>query len=716
MKVYQTNQIRNLALLGNSGSGKTTLAESLLFDGGVISRRGEVTSKNTVSDCNEIEHERGNSVYSSVLYTEYKDHKINFIDTPGADDFVGATVAALGAVDFAAVLINAQNGVETGTESLMRYTDKHQKPVIFVVNQLDHEKSHFDKAVDSAKEAFGQKVVVVQYPVNEGNSFDTVIDVIRKKAIKYPIGGGAAVESELPASETAKVDSYYTRLVEIAAEADENLMELFFANDTLTEEEMKEGLKKGIRERGIFPVLCISAKNLQGTQRFCDFLVNYAPGPDFSTFKTTKGDAIPLNPAGPNVAFVFKTFNEQHLGDINYFRVISGKLTEGLDVVNMNTGAKERISQLFVIAGKIRQKVDTMVAGDIGGTVKLKDTRTFTTLADKNFDSPVKPIEMPEPKYRAAIKAKEESDDEKLGEALHRLHEEDPSLKVEYSKELKQIILHGQGEYHLNIVKWLLDNIHKIQTEYLPPRIPYRETITKVASAMYRHKKQSGGSGQFGEVHMIIEPHEEGAVEKNTFKVDGKDLVLSLRNKEEILLDWGGKLVYYNCIVGGSIDARFMPAIQKGLMEKLENGPLTGSYARDIRVYVYDGKMHPVDSNEISFRLAGAKAFAEAFRKAGPKILEPIYEVEVLVPGDRMGDVMSDLQGRRAMIQGMDSLGRYEKLRVKVPLAEMNKYSTSLSSLTNGRATYSMKFSEYSLCPPDVQDKLQAAYTADDDE
>ncbi|HBB93287.1 MAG: elongation factor G [Bacteroidetes bacterium GWF2_49_14] len=716
MKVYQTNQIRNLALLGNSGSGKTTLAESLLFDGGVISRRGEVTSKNTVSDCNEIEHERGNSVYSSVLYTEYKDHKINFIDTPGADDFVGATVAALSAVDFAVVLINAQNGVETGTESLMRYTDKHQKPVIFVVNQLDHEKSHFDKAVDSAKEAFGQKVVVIQYPVNEGSGFDTVIDVIRKKAIKYPVGGGNAVESELPASEIAKVESLYARLVEIAAEADENLMELFFANDTLTEEEMKEGLKKGIRERGIFPVLCISAKNLQGTQRLCDFLVNYAPGPDFSVYKTTKGAEIKLNPAGPNVAFVFKTFNEQHLGDINYFRVISGKLTEGLDVLNLNTGAKERISQLFVIAGKNRQKVDTMVAGDIGGTVKLKDTRTFTTLADKNFDAPVKPIEMPEPKYRAAIKAKEESDDEKLGEALHRLHEEDPSLRVEYSKELKQIILHGQGEYHLNIVKWLLDNIHKIQTEYLPPRIPYRETITKVASAMYRHKKQSGGSGQFGEVHMIIEPHEEGSPERNTFKVDGKDLVLSLRNKEEILLDWGGKLVYYNCIVGGSIDARFMPAIQKGLMEKLENGPLTGSYARDIRVYVYDGKMHPVDSNEISFRLAGAKAFAEAFRKAGPKILEPIYEVEVLVPGDRMGDVMSDLQGRRAMIQGMDSLGRYEKLRVKVPLAEMNKYSTSLSSLTNGRATYSMKFSEYALCPPDVQDKLQAAYTADEDE
>jgi elongation factor G len=716
MKVYQINQIRNLALLGNSGSGKTTLAEALLFDGGVISRRGEVASKNTVSDNQEIEHERGNSVYTSVMHTEYKDHKINFIDTPGADDFVGATVAALNAADSVLLLINAQNGVEVGTESLMRYTEKHHKPVVIVVNQLDHEKSHFDKVIDSAKEAFGHRVVVVQYPLNEGESFDTVIDVIRKKAIKFPVGGGAPVESEIPASESGKVETYYSHLVEVAAEADESLMELFFANDTLTEEEMRTGLKKGLAERGVFPVLCTSAKNVQGTKRLCEFLINYAPSPDHFSHKLKNGTQVQVGDTTSNIAFVFKTFNEQHLGEISFFKVISGKLTEGIDVVNLNTNAKERVSQLFVVAGRNRQKVDTIHAGDIGATVKLKDTRTFTTLADKNVDSPVAPIEMPEPKYRAAIKAKEESDDEKLGEALHRLHEEDPSLRVEYSKELKQIILHGQGEYHLNIVKWLLDNIYKIPTEYLPPRIPYRETITKVAQAQYRHKKQSGGAGQFGEVHMIIEPHEEGAPDRTNFKIEGKDMQLSIRGKDEIQLDWGGKLVFHNCIVGGSIDGRFMPAIQKGIMEKLENGPLTGSYARDIRVYIYDGKMHPVDSNEISFKLAGAKAFAEAFRKAGPKILEPIYEVEVLTPGDRMGDVMSDLQGRRAMILGMNSEGRYEKLKTKVPLAELNKYSTALSSLTNGRATYGMRFIEYALVPPDVQDKLQAAYTADDEE
>jgi elongation factor G len=716
MKVYQTSQIRNLALLGNSGSGKTTLAESLLFDGGVISRRGDVSSKNTVSDCQEIEHERGNSVYATVLYTEYKDHKINIIDTPGADDFVGATIAALSAVDFALLLINAQNGVETGTESLMRSTGKYNKPVMLVVNQIDHDKSHFDKAVESAREAFGQKVAIIQYPLNEGPDFDSLVDVIRGKVIKFPSGGGAPVESEIPAGENSKVEDLRARLVELAAEADENLMEVFFANDTLTEDELREGLKKGIAERGIFPVLCTSAKNVQGTKSVCEFVINYAPTPENTLYHYKNGKETKSGQGSQNVAFVFKTFTEQHLGEINYFRVISGKLSEGMDVINLNTNAKERISQLFVVAGKLRQKVDTIHAGDIGSTVKLKDTRTFTTLADKSVDSPILPIEMPEPKYRAAIRAKEESDDEKLGEALHRLHEEDPSLLVEYSKELKQIILHGQGEYHLNIVKWLLDNVYKIPTEYLAPKIPYRETITKVAQASYRHKKQSGGSGQFGEVHLIIEPHEEGVPEKNIFKIDGKEMQLSIRGKEEIPLEWGGKLIFFNCIVGGSIDARFMPAIQKGLMEKLENGPLTGSYARDIRVFVYDGKMHPVDSNEISFRLAGAKAFSEAFRKAGPKILEPIYDVEILVPSERMGDVMSDLQGRRAMIQGMNSEGRYEHLRVKVPLAELNKYSTTLSSLTNGRATYTMKFSEYSLCPPDVQEKLQAAYTADEEE
>ncbi len=717
MKVYQSNQIRNLVLLGNSGAGKTTLAETLLLDGGVISRRGDVDSKNTVSDYHDIEHERGCSVYSTVLYTEHNDHKLNIIDTPGSDDFVGASVAAMNGADAALVVVNAQNGVEVGTETFMRYADKFNKPVVLVANQLDAEKSNFDKLVESAKEAFGTKAVVAQYPLNEGEKFDTVIDVIKKTAYKFPIGGGQPEEIALPSSEADKVDELYAELVEAAAEADEELMEKFFENDSLTDEEMRSGLQKGLAERGLFPIFCTSGKNAQGTKRLMDFIIDAIPAPTaFSPHMDTEGNVIKVDPKGQTALFVFKNFTEPHLGEVSFFKVISGTLKEGMDLVNHSGNSKERLSQLFVVAGKNREKMGELSTGDIGAAVKLKDTKVFNTLAEKDWEAPIKPVEMPEPKYRAAIKAKDEADDEKLGEMLSRLHQEDPSILIEYSRELKQIILSGQGEYHLNIVSWILLNQHKIETEYLPPKIPYRETITRSAQAQYRHKKQSGGSGQFGEVHMIIEPHDDNNPDKNTFKFDGKELVLNLRGKEEHPLPWGGKLVFFNCIVGGSIDARFLPAILKGLMEKLENGPLTGSYARDIRVYVYDGKMHPVDSNEISFKLAGAKAFSDAFKKAGPKILEPIYDVEVMVPGDRMGDVMSDLQGRRSMIQGMSSEGRYEILKAKVPLAELNKYSTALSSLTNGRATYTMKFGEYTLCPPDVQDSLMAAYEAEQEE
>lgn len=717
MKVYQTNQLRNLILLGNSGSGKTTLAESFLADGGIISRRGDVDSKNTVSDYLEIEHERGCSVYATVLYTEFKDHKINFIDTPGSDDFVGAAVAAMNGADMALVLVNAQNGVEVGTETFMRYTDKFGLPAVLVANQLDTDKSNFEKLVESAKEAFGGKVVVAQYPLNEGEKFDTVIDVIKKVAYKFPAGGGAPEELPLPASEEDKVEELYASLVEAAAESDEELMEKFFENESLTDEEMKNGLKKGLKERGLFPIFCVSAKNAQGSQRLLDFIISSGPNPaEMERHTDMDGNVIKVDPDAGAKLFVFKNFTEPHLGEVSYFKVISGKLNESDDLINHSTGSKERFSQVFAVAGKNREKISTLHAGDIGAAVKLKDTKVFNTVGAKDRDELIKPIEMPEPKYRAAIKAKEESDDEKLGELLTRLHQEDPSLQVEYSKELKQVILSGQGEYHLNIVAWLLKNMYKLETEYLPPRIPYRETITKHAASMYRHKKQSGGAGQFGEVHLIIEPHDDNAPDRNTFKVDGKELVLSLRGKDEYPLQWGGKLVFYNCIVGGSIDARFLPAILKGLMEKLENGPLTGSYARDIRVYVYDGKMHPVDSNEISFKLAGAKAFSDAFKKAGPKILEPIYQVEVMVPSDRMGDVMSDLQGRRSIILGMSSEGRYEVLKAKVPLSELNKYSTALSSLTNGRATYTMKFDEYALCPPDVQEKLIEAHEAEMEE
>ncbi len=715
MKTYTTGQIKNIVIVGNSGSGKTTLSEAMLFEGGVIERRGDVESKNTVSDFKEIEQNNASSVFSSLLYTLYNDHKINLIDVPGLDDFVNGIVSALTVTDSALMVVNAQNGIEVGAEIHGRYLSNANKGLMFVVNQLDHEKANWDKTIESIKERFGAHAVIIQYPVNSGAGFDSIIDVLAMKLYKYPKEGGKPQILDIPADQKDQVDELHAALVEKAAESDEALMEQFFANDTLTPEELQKGLKTGVMNRGLFPVFCVAAKKNMGVGRLLEFISQVAPAPNDLPAAVAGTKEIKCDPAGPTTLFVYKSAVETHIGEINYFKVMAGEVKEGMDLTNTTSQNKERIAQLFAVAGKNRNKITNMMAGDLGATVKLKATRTNQTLS---VDSGVKfkAIEFPEPKFRAAIRTLTESDDEKLGEALQRMHFEDPTIQIEYSKELKQIILMGQGEYHLNIVKWHLDNVYKIPTEFLAPKIPYRETITKYAVADYRHKKQSGGAGQFGEVHLVIEPHKEGTPDTTMFQIDGKDQKISIRDKEEIPLAWGGKLVFYNCIVGGSIDARFLPAILKGLMEKIETGPLTGSYARDIRVYVYDGKMHPVDSNEISFKLAGRNAFSLAFKKASPKILEPMYIVDVLVPGDRMGDVMSDLQGRRAIVQGMSSEMGFQKITAKVPLAEMNKYSTALSSITGGRAMYSMKFFDYEPVPGNVQEELLKAYEAEEKE
>ena len=717
MKTYQTDQIKSIALLGNSGSGKTTLAEAMLFNGGVIERRGTIDAKNTVSDYRPIEQENGNSIFSTVLYAEFQNIKINILDTPGLDDFSGGVISSLFAADCAVMTINVQNGVEVGTEIHFRHAEKMHKPLILAINGLDHEKANFEKSVEMMKERLDNNVILIQYPVNEGVGFNSVIDVLKMKMYQYSKEGGAAKILDMPADQKDKAEELHAALVEKAAESDESLMESFFSNDTLSEDEIKKGIAKGILTRGMFPVFCVSAKNNIGVDRLMEFIVSEAPSiTDMPAPVNSKGVAVKADPAGPASVYVFKSSIEEHIGEINYFRVYSGKITENLDVVNTSNGSKERLSQLYICAGKNRVRVPELHTGDIGAFVKLKNTKTSHTLNAPGNDWQYVGVRYPEPKYRTAIKAQSESDDEKLGEALNKIHLEDPTIIIEYSKELKQIIVHGQGEYHLNIMKWHLDNIYKIPTNFNPPRIPYRETITKAAQADYRHKKQSGGAGQFGEVHMIIEPYTEGSPELTTMKIAGKEIKLSIRAKDEIDLEWGGKLIYVNCIVGGSIDARFMPAILKGIMEKMEVGPLTGSYARDIRVYVYDGKMHPVDSNEISFRLAGRNAFSTAFKNAGPKILEPIYNVEIMVPSDRMGDVISDLQGRRGMVLGMSSEKRFEVIKARVPLAEMNKYSTALSSITGGRAMYTMEFAEYAQVPGEVQDAVIKAYQEEEEE
>ncbi|MBN1131672.1 MAG: elongation factor G [Bacteroidales bacterium] len=711
MKTYSTDRIKNVALVGNAGSGKTTLVEAMLYEGGIIDRRGDISSKNTVSDYNPIEQENETSMFSSIMYTEYDGTKINILDVPGADDFVGGTISSLHVADTGIMIVNAQNGVEVGTEIHSRWLNKFDKPVMIVINKCDHDHANFEKTLESIKDSFGGNAVLAQYPVNTGPGFDALVDIIQMKYYKFPTDGGKPEITEIPAEEKARAEELRNELIEKAAENDEALMELFFENDTLSEEEMRKGITMGVINRGMFPIFCISAKKNYGVNRLMEFIANVIPAPnELKPALTTDGKEIVCDSSKSTSLFVFKTSVESHIGEINFFKIMSGELKEGMDLTNTSTQNKERFSQIFAPLGKNRTKTPSMAAGDIGCTVKLKNTRTNQTLCSPDLNIKFPPVPFPEPKYRTAIKPESEGDEEKLGEALGRLHLEDPTILVEYSKELRQIILSGQGEYHLQIAKWHLDNVFKVSTSFITPKIPYRETITKAAQADYRHKKQSGGAGQFGEVHMIIEPIVEGSAPKTMFKFNGKDYKISVRGQEEHKLPWGGKLEFLNCIVGGSIDARFLPAILKGIMEKLEEGPLTGSYARDIRVYVYDGKMHPVDSNEISFMLAGRNAFSQAFKIAGPKIMEPIYDVEVLVPSDRMGDVMSDLQGRRAIVQGMSSEKGFEKILAKVPLAEMNKYSTALSSLTNGRAIYSMKFAEYTQVPGEIQEELLKAY------
>ncbi|MBR2359589.1 MAG: elongation factor G [Bacteroidaceae bacterium] len=713
MKVYQTSEIKNIALLGNDGAGKTTLTEALLFESGIIKRRGRITAKNTVSDYFPVEQEYGYSVFSTVYHVEWNGKKLNIIDCPGSDDFVGAAMTALNVTDTAILLLNGQYGVEVGTQNHFRYTEKLGKPVIFLVNQLNNEKCDYDNVLEQLQSIYGSKVVPVQYPLETGPNFNAVIDVLLMKKYSWGPEGGAPTISEIPAEEMDKAMEMHKALVEAAAENDEGLMEKFFEQDSLTEDEMREGIRKGLASRGMFPVFCVCAGKDMGVRRLMEFLGNVVPFVDeMPKVFNTRGAEITPSADGPTSLYFFKTAVEPHIGDVQYFKVMSGVVREGDDLSNADRGSKERMSQMFVCAGANRIKVEELRAGDIGCTVKLKDVKTGNTLNGKDCDNRFNFIKYPNPKYSRAIKAVNESETEKMMAALNRMREEDPTWVVEQSKELRQIIVHGQGEFHLRTLKWRMENNEKIQIKFDEPRIPYRETITKAARADYRHKKQSGGAGQFGEVHLIVEPYYEGMPAPDTYKFNGQEYKMNVKGTEEIQLEWGGKLVFVNSIVGGSIDARFMPAILKGVMSRMEQGPLTGSYARDVRVIVYDGKMHPVDSNELSFMLAGRQAFAEAFRNAGPKILEPIYDVEVFVPSDKMGDVMSDLQGRRAMIMGMSSENGYEKLIARVPLKEMSSYSTSLSSLTGGRASFIMKFASYELVPGDVQDKLMKEFEA----
>ena len=698
MKVYDDKHIKNIVLLGAPKAGKTLLAEDMIFEAGITHRRGTIEGQNTISDYHDIEHERGNSVFATPLHTEWKDYKINIIDTPGFDDFIGEIVSSTRVADTCVMVVNAQQGVEVATELIWNYIDRFNKPTIFAINQVDHPKSDFDHALMSLKERFGSAVTQMQYPINEGEPFNRIIDLLKMVMYEFPSEGGKPNKLPIPESEREKADILHNELVEKAAENDEGLMEKYFEKGTLDEDEMREGLKLGMIHHAIFPVFCMSAKKNMGSGRMMGFIDNVAPSPqEAKAERSTDGKEIEFNHEKQTVLFVFKSHLEQNLGKLSFFKVISGEVTTSSELVNSQTGAIERLHQLFIMDGKNRTQVEKLVAGDIGATLKLKDTYTNQTLRDRNYDVTIEPIVYPEPRISTAVIAQSKNDEEKIGEVLHKIHQEDPTLEVKYSKELRQLIISAQGELHLAVCKWYLEKIYKLNVAFESPRISYRETIRAAAVAVYRHKKQSGGAGQFAEVHLRVEPYYEGMAEPAEYSVRGKDF---------IELPWGGKLAFYNCIVGGVIDARFIPSILKGIMEKMEEGPITGSYVRDVRVCVFDGKMHPVDSNDISFKIAGMMAFKDAFMRAEPQLLEPIMDLEILIPEEVMGDVMSDLQTRRSLIMGMDSRRNMQVIKARTPLAELDRYSTTLRSLSQGRASFTQRFADYTPVPFEVQQNV----------
>jgi elongation factor G len=706
--IYETQHLRNVALLGHSGAGKTTFAETMLFEAGAISRRGKVEEGSTVSDYTDIERERGNSIFSTLMHASWKDSKINILDTPGFDDFIGEVVSALKVADTAVVMVNAKNGVEVGTEIIWEYIEEFETPALFVVNQVDHEKANFDATVEQITERFGSRVVPFQYPYNPGNGFNAIIDALRMTMYVFSPDGGKPEKQDIPASELERAKAMHNAIVEAAAENDEGLMERYFEQGTLTERELTKGLRIAISHQQLFPLFCCSASQNMGSGRIMGFINDVCPSPaDRPAARLDNGEQLPCVSSESPTIFIYKTISEPRVGNVSYFKVYSGTLKPSEELINQANQSAERFTQLYLNNGKSRDAVQELRAGDLGVTVKLKNSHTNQTLTGRQAGHRIRPMSFPEPRLRVAVAPPSKNDMEKLMRALHTIQEEDLTLKVAQSAELRQTILEGQGQLHLDLIRYRIEKVNGVSMDFFEPRIPYRETITRRADASYRHKKQSGGAGQFAEVHLRIEPWHEG--------IDNP-ADLSVRNTEVEELPWGGKLVFLWCVVGGSIDSKYSNAIKKGILQKMEEGPLTGSNCQDIRVCITEGKMHPVDSNDMAFMIAGAQAFKEAFIASAPQLLEPIYELDILCNDEVMGDIMGDLQTRRAIIAGMDSEGRYQKIIAKVPLAELYQYSSTLRSLSQGRAKFHLQFSEYSPVPGDIQQRLIEQHKTEQDE
>ncbi len=703
MKVFDEKHIKNIVLVGAHESGKTTLAETMLFEAGLIGRRGTVENHNTVSDYHEIEHERGASVLATPLHTEWRNYKINIIDTPGLDDFIGEILSSIRVADTIVAVLNARQGLEVGTEIIWNYIDRYNKPTVFVINQIDHPAARYEETFRDIKALVGNNAVKVQYPLVLDGA-QCILDVLKMKLYKFPPEGGKPEKLPIPEDQKETADRLHNELVEKAAENDEELMERFFDKGTLSENEMRRGIKAGMLNHELFPVFCLSALQDMGSGRLMGFIDNVAPAAgDLKPEQSLEGREVAPKKDAPTALFVFKTLHQPNVGQITFFKVKSGVVRVNDKLVNSSSGEVENLHHLFIMDGKDRTPVNRLMVGDIGATLKLKHTGTNDTLYSEGHPATIRPIAFPEPRIRRAVSAKLQPEEEKLSDALRKLSGQDPTIDVSYSNELKQLILGCQGELHLATITWQLQNEYGLEAIFEPPRIAYRETITRSSTANYRHKKQSGGAGQFAQVHLKIEPWEEGMPEPEGFNI---------RGVEEVGLPWGGKLLFYNCIVGGVIDQRFLPSIRKGILEVMESGPLTGSYVRDVRVMVYDGKMHQVDSNDISFKIAAAHAFKSAFLNAGPRLLEPIRKLTVRVPEDMVGGVMTDLQSRRSMILGIESKDNYQILKCATPEEALYGYSSNLRSLTQGRATFQSEFASYEVVPGNIQERLVKSVAA----
>ncbi|HOT97835.1 MAG TPA: elongation factor G [bacterium] len=690
MKDYGPNDIRNVGLVSHQSTGKTTLVEGMLFAAGAVTRLGTIDDGTTTSDYRQDEIDRKISISAALMTIDWKKCKFNLLDLPGYPDFIGEVYCGIRVTDLAVVLLNGVSGIEVGTDMAWEVLEKNKSPRLFFVNRLDKEHADFSKVVAETQEAYGFSVIPVQFPASEGEGFDAVIDLLTMKKLTFQTDGSGKYKiEEIPADLKGRADEMRNALIEKIAEADDAILEKYFDAGELTAEEITRGLRAGIRNASIYPVLCGAANRNIGSIPLLDFIADYGPAPsDRPAVAAVDAGGTAVEVAtdvkAPFSGLIFKTLSEMHVGELSLIRVYSGQIKSGDEVLNTSNNVTEKIGQIYELNGRNRKEMGTLIAGDIAALVKLRNTHTNNTLADRKKPVVFPAVIFPEPVVQVAVTPKSKGDEDKISSGLHTLNETDPSFTIEINPELKQTVLSGQGEIHLAVIVNRLKERYGVEVEQKKPRIPYRETITGKADEKYRHKKQTGGAGQFAEVWMRIEPLPRGA----GFEFESQ-------------------------IVGGSISGPFIPSIEKGVRQILEEGAIAGYRIVDVKAIVYDGKEHPVDSKDIAFQIAGREVFKMCVQSAKPILLEPIYDIEVKCPEENMGDIMGDLNSRRGRIMGMESIGRFQVVKAKIPLAELHNYSSTLRSLTQGRASYTRKFSHYDPMPKEVEAKVIAEAQAE---